>query len=422
VAARGPARRPRLIVPLTRLTIESIAAGGDGIGRAAGLAVFVPRTAPRDVVDVEMQSRGRFARGRLVRLAHPSPDRVEPACEHFREDACGGCQLQHLSYDAQLVAKQRMVRDAFARIARRTVDVPAVHPSPSPWRYRRKLTLALRRDHVQWRAGLHAFDDPDRVFALRDCPITDARVVAAWHAVLGAAHHLPRARTLRGAIRLASDGPVLSLEGASAWPTAHAFADAAPALAAIWWTPDHGERRLLVDRRRTGAPDAAFVQVNPEVATQLHERLLERAWAHAPRTAIDAYAGLGDTARRLAERGVQVTAVERDADAAAWAARSLSAPSGVVAARVEDAIESLLPVDVVVLNPPRQGLDARVALALEAAHPRPRAVLYVSCDPATLARDVGRLVHYRVASLEAFDMFPQTAHVECLCELVPEAA
>jgi 23S rRNA (uracil1939-C5)-methyltransferase len=115
---------------------------------------------------------------------------------------------------------------------------------------------------------------------------------------------------------------------------------------------------------------------------------------------------------------VTVTAIEVDHEAAEWAAQRLTPPSRSVAQRVEQAIASALPADVVVLNPPRAGVDVSVTRALDACTPPPRAIVYVSCDPATLARDVARLSRYSVADVQPYDMFPQTAHVETVCELV----
>jgi 23S rRNA (uracil1939-C5)-methyltransferase len=164
------------------------------------------------------------------------------------------------------------------------------------------------------------------------------------------------------------------------------------------------------------------VQVNARVAAALREHVLERVRAHGPARVIDAYAGMGDTALPLAAEGRTVVAIELDAEAVARFRERLPAPSAAIAGRVEDHLPAALPADVVLLNPPRAGVDARVTAALEAAATPPRAVVYVSCDPATLARDVARMPRYRVASLRAYDMFPQTAHVETVCELVPEAA
>ncbi|MGH7618593.1 MAG: class I SAM-dependent RNA methyltransferase, partial [Gemmatimonadaceae bacterium] len=135
-----------------------------------------------------------------------------------------------------------------------------------------------------------------------------------------------------------------------------------------------------------------------------------------------AYAGSGATAIPLAHDGVTVVAIESDRDAVAYCAAHLPDGSRAVAARVEDVLARTLPADVVLINPPRVGIHEQVAAALETVAAAPRAVIYVSCDAATLARDLARMPRYRIASLRAFDMFPQTAHVETVCELVPEAA
>jgi 23S rRNA (uracil1939-C5)-methyltransferase len=409
-------------VPTARITIESIAAGGDGIGRADGLAVFVPRAAPGDVADVEYEQRGRLARGRLLALAEPAPSRVEPPCPHYTQDRCGGCQIQHMSIDAQRDAKRHIIRDALARIGKRDVPLPDVVPSPESWRYRSKLTLALRRVRGEWIAGLHPFDDPAGVFALDDCPITAEPTLAVWRSILAHRDLLPSARELRGAVRVGASGASFVLEGGTRWPGARAFADAVPALDAVWWVPDEGRRQLVADRRVEGAPGASFAQVNVEAAALLHGHVLGLALGHEPRVVVDAYAGAGATAIPLAERGARVTAIELDRDAVAWMRPRLVPPSRAVAARVERALERALPADVVLLIPPRAGVHDDVTRALERTTPRPRAVIYVSCNPATLARDLALLPSYGVRSLTGFDLFPQTAHVETVCELVPEDA
>jgi 23S rRNA (uracil1939-C5)-methyltransferase len=406
---------------MATVRVESIAAGGDGVGRLDGLAVFVPRTAPAELVEVTLRKQGRMARGSLVRVIEPSPQRVNPRCRHYDGDRCGGCQLQHLSMPSQLAAKQRIVQDAFSRIARRAVELPPIVSSPSAWEYRSRLTLAMRWQHGGWVMGLHAFDDVDRVFDLRECPITDARIVAAWADIRRAAHLLPRAAELRATVRLAGQDLALILEGADVWPAAREFAAVVPVLNVIRWRPAHGSPRVILDRHGAVTPHESFDQVNQPVAAAARQELVERAMAASPRTAIDAYAGLGATSLALTERGVQVTAIEADEAASRYAAHHLSPASRVVTGRVEDVLPEYLPADVVILNPPRAGIDARVAEALQSP-PWPRRLLYMSCDPATLARDVSRLPVYRVSSLRAYDMFPQTSHVEVVCELIPEEA
>ena len=157
------------------------------------------------------------------------------------------------------------------------------------------------------------------------------------------------------------------------------------------------------------------------MATQLRERVVALVESYRPDTLVDAYAGTGDYAVALARSGVRVTAIELDRDAARVAADRLSGPSRAVAAAVESVIDQSLPSDVVILNPPRAGVHVRVTDALQRQAQPPRAIIYVSCNPATLARDARRLDRYRVKSLVGFDMFPQTAHVETVCELVPAA-
>jgi 23S rRNA (uracil1939-C5)-methyltransferase len=403
------------------IEIESIAAGGDGVARAGGLVVFVPRTAPGDLARVRIRRGRHFARGSLEDVLRPGPDRIEPLCLHYRRDRCGGCQLQHISYGGQLTAKRGIIGDAVRRIGRRQLEVPEVRASETPWRYRRKLTLAVRRTGAGWVAGLHPYDDPVSVFRLQDCPITDERVVAVWRAVFRAARYYPDVASFRAAVRLVDGEAVLVVEGGSRWPDVRQFFDAVPSLAALWWEPQGGSRQLIAERGAVPA-GASFGQINTAVALALRDHVVDRARAHGPVHVIDAYAGTGDTAVPLAAGGVTVTAIELDAEAADVCRRRISGGSRVVIGRVEDVLGSVLPADVVILNPPRGGVHERVTASLAAADPPPRAVIYVSCNPATLARDLTRMPAFGVASILGFDMFPQTAHVETVCELVPGLA
>jgi 23S rRNA (uracil1939-C5)-methyltransferase len=403
------------------VAIESIAAGGDGVGRTNGLVVFVPRTAPGDVVTAQIAGKGHFARGMLRSIVTPSPVRIDPPCPHYTRDRCGGCQLQHMTYDSQLVAKQIVVRDSLQRIGKRNVDAPSIDKSPKEWRYRTKLTLAMRRRGSRWIAGLHPYDDPVRVFPLADCPITDRRVVAAWHEVMQADAYFPDAKELRGSIRISSGGPTMVMMGGESWAARDQFTAAVPSISAVWWEPaDDKPRRLLYDRRRDRSPSASFAQVNAEMAEKLRGYVLERARSYNPASVVDAYSGAGDTALALARDGVNVTAIELDSDASEWSGTLLAGLSSrAIQGRVENELPGALPADIVILNPPRAGVDAKVAATLESEAVRLKSVIYISCNPATLARDLSRLPSYRIESLHAFDMFPQTAHVETVCELRP---
>lgn len=407
--------------PVVTLAVDSIAAGGDGVGRSNGLVVFVPRTAAGDIVTASIAGRGQFARGTLRTVTRPSPDRTDPPCPHYARDRCGGCQLQHITYPSQLEAKQRIIRDAIERIGKRRLSSPEIRPSSSEWRYRTKLTLAIRRRGGNWIAGLRAYDDPSRVFSLADCPITERGVVRVWRDVMAAAEFFPDVAELRGSVRLAEGAYTFSLEGGTRWTAHEEFFAAVPSLSDLWWEQDGRGPVLLLSRETPGSrrqPGIAFAQVNPAVAAELHAHVVARARSHEPARVVDAYSGAGATAIPLAQSGVVVTAIELDQLASDWCARYLPEGSRAVRGRVEDELADSLPADVVLLNPPRAGIDEQVCATLEAAVPKPRAVIYVSCNPATLARDISRLPSYRIAGVVAFDMFPQTAHVETVCELV----
>ncbi len=412
------------------MRIESIAAGGDGVGRIDGLACFVPRTAPGDVAQVAYSSHARYARGRLLQVLEASRDRVEPACPHYTADRCGGCQLQHLSDNAQREVRRQIVRDALQRVGHRDVGLPEL-VSGNSWGYRERLTIALRARGASWIGGLHSFDDANRVFPLEVCPIAHPRLVECWSAVRRLLRGLPAPRPdqpLRLSLRLHdANGAQVTLVvlGGSHWDDAQAWAEhvraAVPLVNAVWWERAGGSAVLL-----SGAAERsvlAFAQVNPVVADALRECVRDAIGRFTPHSVIDAYCGRGDLAESLAHAGVHVTAIESDRAATAEAELRLAsfASSRVVTARVEDAIASALPAEVVVLNPPRRGVDVRVVAALADARDV-RAIVYVSCDPATLARDVSRLPRWRIDSLRCFDMFPQTAHVETVCVLTPEAA
>ena len=410
-------------MPFVSVAIDSIGAGGDGVGRTSGLVVFVPRAAPGDVVTAQISGKGHFARGALRSIVTPSPIRIDPPCPHYTRDKCGGCQLQHMTYDAQLAAKQMIVRDSLQRIGKRNVDAPLIERSPKEWRYRTKLTLTMRRRGARWIAGLHPYDDPVRVFPLADCPITDRRIVAAWHEVMQADAYFPDATELRGSVRITGGGPTFVMSGGQSWAARDQFTGAVPSISAVWWEPAEDKpRRLLYDRRRDRTPSASFAQVNAEMADILRAYVLERARSYKPDSAVDAYSGAGHTAIALSEEGVSVTAIELDPDASEWSASRLTGSSRAVQGRVETELPAALPADLVILNPPRAGVDARVTETLQAEAARLRGVIYISCNPATLARDLSRLPSYRIESVHAFDMFPQTAHVETVCELRPAGA
>ncbi len=413
------------------VTIERIAAGGDGIARHDGMVVFVPRAVPGDVVSVDLVRQRTFARGRVLERITASSDREPAPCPHYDGDRCGGCQLQGLRYEAQLAIKAELIRDALIRIGRQPVDAVPITASPDPWRYRNTLTLALQRDRLRpngWLAGMHVAGDPTRIFALTECLLAMPEVMAGWRQLLFAGEHLPRSVALRITVRLlAVGGLAVTVEGGAQWKQAsvEALVAAVPDIHAIWWVRDDEVRALRFDRRTVQEAGASFTQVNPPVADLLRAYVVAQVEARAPDVVVDAYAGSGALSLALRRDGRRIGAIELDKDASAVASTVLRDDplATVLTGRVEHLLPYALPASVVVVNPPRAGVDATVPPMLAAHSAGVSRVIYVSCDPATLGRDIGRLgAGWTVSAVRAFDMFPQTSHVETVCTIDREDA
>lgn len=404
------------------VTIERLAAGGDGVGHLPdGLTVFVPRTAPGDVVRVvEVRRHRRHAFGRAEAIVERGADRVEPRCVHFVRDGCGGCQWQHLAPDAQRRAKGRIVGDALRRLGKLAVSDPEVVPSPSAFGYRSTLTLAVFGRGPGRAAGLHRVGDSG-VFPLERCEIAREPLNALWAALRGSVPVLPGEDGVRLVLRVASGGAlhVLVRGGRRAWTAGGVLAVAAAGLEpTVWWQPDGGAVRRMAGPDADAA-DIAFAQANAGLAAVVRADTVAAVPRDAARV-LDLFAGAGAVGLDLAARGADVVTVEIDARAVRWVA-ARAAERGLrlraLAGRVEDLVPGLLPADAVVVNPPRTGLGAPAAAALRQAPPR--RLVYVSCDPATLARDLVRLgaATGRLPLVRGYDMFPQTSHVETLVVL-----
>jgi len=404
------------------VTVRGIAAGGAGVADLPdGRVVFVPRTAPGDRVSVRVEkSKPRWASGSLCAVIEPGPDRQPALCALY--DACGGCQLQHLPYDVQLAWKARIVRDALARIGGITgLDDVEVVPSPRQIEYRNRITFTLRRlAGGRVVAGFHALGRPAHVVDVTsELVLPRPELAGVWRAVRKAwgpgAALLPEGGRLRLTLREEDSGAVsLLVQGGRAGWDAAPLARAVPTLAAIrhGTSEDEGSARLVAGSEEDGT--TAFSQVNPEAAELLVEHVLDLAGV--PESAVDAYCGAGRYARALAERGAAVTGIELDPEACAEARRDAAPGLVVIEGRVEDMLDDALPADLLIVNPPRSGLEPEVTRIVAAR--APRRVIYVSCDPATLARDAGALSHvYTASAIRCFDLFPHTAHVETVLVL-----
>ena len=435
-ARRPRARAHELPRETAVVTVESIAAGGDGVARHDGMACFIPRSAPGDAVRVSLTKRARFARGEILEVLTPSPVRTTPRCRHFVADKCGGCQLQHITNDAQRASRSAIVRDAFLRIARREISLPDVSAGPSDWEYRRRLTLTVHRTDDRVVGGLHPYDNPGAVFELCECPITHHALVDVWQHVRQYLSQLPFEPTLRVALRGRDDGRVaVVVVGGRVWRGAEKWGDVVVSheqVAEVWWEPVDAAARKLASGSQAGTNDIisaeealAFAQVNAPVAAKLRNYVVQRVVELRPHHVVDAYAGSGIVTAQLAQDRISVTAIEVDERATRRAQERVGnqAHVRIVTDRVETALPEALQQqpDIAIVNPPRSGLEESVPSMLDNATSL-RAIVYVSCDPATLARDVARLPRWRVESVQCFDMFPQTSHVETVCVLLPEAA
>jgi len=403
---------------MSAVRILRLAAGGDGVGPLDdGRTVFVPRTAPDDLVELAgLRLHKRFARARLGGLIEASAVRVAPRCSHYVRDECGGCQLQHLESGAQREARRGFVGEALRRLGRRDVPDPPLMPAMQEFDYRTKITLAVSPDGR--RIGLHPYDRPDQVFDLDWCHITAPELMRTWQALRMVRRLLPprlESVTLRrdrkGGVHL-----LLRSTGTEAWAGAARLRGAlleGGTAATIWWQGADGAPRAMA-----GADDpypvTVFEQVHPAMGDRVRAHAVRALGPVAGRHVWDLYAGIGETTAALLQGGASVESVESDRRAVAEADRRGPAARR-HAARVEHVLGQLRPPELVVTNPPRIGMDARVADVLERL--RPGRVVYVSCDPATLARDLSRMPGYRLAGVQAFDLFPQTAHVETVAVL-----
>jgi 23S rRNA (uracil1939-C5)-methyltransferase len=413
--------------------IDSIAAGGAGVGRLPdGRAAFVQRTAPGDEATIEIvQEKKRWVRARLLRIVTPGPGRREAPCRHYTH--CGGCTLEHLHYEKQLEAKAQIVRETIRRIGGVSIDTPPLTPSPNEFHYRNRLSFTfLRTATGRVIAGFHDVDRPDRVVDISaNCLLPEAPLARAWGHLRASwgtgAAYLPSGERLRLTLRVTAQADIgLVIDGGYSAGQPARLLESVPQLRSIWQRPRGADEYRLLGGESAFAESwldedvavsgAVFLQVNRAAAELLEEHVLERARSGHSDSVIDAYCGVGLHARRLARLGHQVVGIELDPAAVQEARRGAPENARFVAGRVEEVIGNVLPADLVIVNPPRAGLEPPATHALLAKPPA--RILYVSCDPATLARDLSQLTGtFRITDVHCFDLFPQTTHVETVVEM-----
>ncbi len=433
---------------IIELDLTDIAYGGAAIGRYEGRIVFVSYGIPGERVQARItEEKERFARAEVVKVLTASPHRVQPVCAHFGPGLCGGCHWQHITYEAQLAFKQEIVADQLTRIGKfRAPPVSPIVPSPSPWHYRTSATFtaipgaipALEMPDEDQGEGHDPSEDrtPDEIIALGFYSDDNSQIIP-----IEECHILhPALQELYDILSLGE--PVIERvrfqvgsDPADRMIILHTADDLAPQIEVNFPV---SVNLLLSDNEPVnliGSPQThytllgrsfrvtagSFFQVNLPVASLLVEHVLEQLDLHGDETVLDLYSGVGLFTAFIAERAGLVISAESyppavtDADVNLGDLDNVDLIEGVVEGVLED-IEG--PIDAVVVDPPRSGLELAVIEHL--LRLRPPRLIYVSCDPATLARDLQLLCRheYRLIDVRPFDMFPQTFHIECVATLL----
>lgn len=440
-------------------TIEDLAFGGEGVARADGYVVFVPGGVPGDRVVVRLdQARSRFGRGIIESIEEPSPHRVEAPCPYFGR--CGGCRLQHVSYPAQLAFKAKQVADVIERVGGLAgVEIRPILGADEIYGYRNKMefTVAPRRQGGIV-VGLHEADRYDSVLDIERCLIQSDRMNALLDEARGffaeGGFSAYEQRSGEGLLRflMLRDGRHTGEAMVNVVTSAPAVSEIAPlverAHARVPGTssvvmnvnPKKASVAVGVEEHLLGGRDHireqvggltfqisanSFFQTNTAQAERLFDLVLDAAELGGTETVIDLYSGTGAISLLLARRcrwvyGVELAQAAVD-DAGVNADANGIANCTFLAGEVRFVLPSLIAkgvtADVVVADPPRAGfhpkaLDALVTLG--AAR-----IVYVSCNPSTLARDLAELVRggYRLEWVQPVDMFPHTPHIEAVARL-----
>jgi len=376
------------------LRIEKLVAGGQGLGRCRGVPVFVPRSAPGDLVRVRLvERRPDYGRAEIVEILEPAPSRRTPPCRHF--GTCGGCDLQHIDDEAQVRFKVAATLETLRRLA--GLEPPAAVDvlAGDAWGYRLRTQLHCRETRSGGvEVGYHARGSRDLV-PVQECPILAPELEAL---ALSLAERLPGSPPRRLDLVIGTEG------GASSAPVVDGLPRGDVSVAIGRWT-------FELDAR-------CFFQAHSTLLAPLVEAVVGEATGGE---AFDLYCGVGLFSIPLAERYRRVVAVEGDRVAARYARRNArrnrAAGVSVESQAVETWIDGLPPgVERVVVDPPRQGLSTRVREVLRLR--APRRLTYVSCHAATLARDLRALrEQYEVERLTLADLFPQTGHLEVVAQL-----
>jgi len=386
----------------TRVKIEDVAFGGDGVARVDDFVLFVPGCVDADEVDVEVVDiKKNYGKGRVIDVVNPSPFRALPPCPYY--GLCGGCSMQHISYPHQLELKKRQIEEALKRIAGiDSVPVGPVIPSPEPWGWRGKAEFHVAgKEGKQRKAGMMATKS-HQIVEIERCMIMEESINC-------------KLKNFRAALRDNSLG--FLGERQIVW----ADQPGEPPVALFTGKGKPPDIPRVVSEKRMTVPGGGFFQANIFLAERLVEQVIAMASLSGGETVVDLYGGSGLFSIFLGSRAGFLFSVESNAEASRCARMNLDRCGFTGAVCYNGDVGDILKdkfvvpkrnVDVAVLDPPREGCNPGVIEALASCEPE--RVVYVSCNPATQARDIKILVHngYLLESIQPFDMFPQTAHIE----------
>lgn len=435
-----------------QLEIAGLSHEGAGVGRLEGLAVFIPGALPGEVVQARITGlKKKYAQAELTAVVTKAAGRVEPPCPHWA--ACGGCQLQHLAYAGQLAAKGQRVKEALARLGKLHGFIQ--HPvlgMQEPWQYRNKAQLHAGLLKGKIKLGYYAAGSK-KLVPVAHCHLLPADfgpLIAELEDLLHQAGVLPyHHRTKQGALKHVvlkksiSSGEIMVVfvtarpDFAPGQLLAQQLLDLNPRVVSVLHNPNPASRHVLGKKysllagkeqllERIGSLQfmvsaAAFFQVNLQQTEVLYRKVAEYANLNGSENVLDLFCGTGSIALFLADQARRVLGIE-EVEAAVADARKNAALNNIDNTRFyPGAVEAVLPklagqglqADVIVLDPPRQGCPQKVLEV--AASLQPVRMVYVSCDPGTLARDLNILdgLGYRTVEVQPVDMFPQTVHTEC---------
>ena len=446
---------------LVELKITDLNSTGDGVGRFAERVVFVPDTVTGDRVLVRLtQVKPKYAQGKLQQLLEPSPHRIRPRC--IVADKCGGCQWQHIDYDYQREAKRQQVIQALQRLGGFTaLPVEPILYTANHLHYRNKSTYPLARSakgHVQagyYRQGTH------QLVNLNQCPVQDSRLNPLLAAIKqdiyqrgwsiytekrhqGKLRHLSlRIGQRTGEILLTLVTTNWQLEGIEA--QAQTWLEQYPQLVGVCLNRNGAKTNVIFgsQTRTIAGKDYVreefagielhiradtFFQINTEAAELLFTKIADTLNLQGTETIVDAYCGIGTFTLPLAQKVKQAIGIELNSASIEQAQHNADINHIKNVKFIAGSVEQTLPQlpiqpDIIFIDPPRKGC-ARIVIDTLLALKPPR-IIYISCKPATLARDIKLLclgADYRISLVQPVDFFPQTTHVECLVFLTqPEA-